>query len=108
VAYDIEAGHRVKRGCSFSFAIAEVESRVVPWTPDRSIHHESIRQRTAIVRADGARCKYLLALANQDYGLAIEVAQQRLVFCKVVEFYARPEIESGQRLRVVFSHFFVP
>ena len=64
-----------QRRRSYRFSCTEVESRVVPWTPDRLIHHQSLRQRTAVMCADGACREYLLALPHQNDRLIIEMAQ---------------------------------
>jgi hypothetical protein len=65
VTKDIEARHGVQRGRAFRFARVEVESRVVPWTPDRPVRHQSLRQRTAVMCADGTRRREdLLALGR--------------------------------------------
>jgi hypothetical protein len=91
---DMKGRYWIECGRAFGFAGAEVESRMVPRTPDRLAHHEPLRQRAAIVCAYGTRREYLFALTHHDHWLAIEVAQQGFIFCKSVVFNARPEIGS--------------
>jgi hypothetical protein len=65
---------------------------MVPRTSDCLTHHQSLIQRTAVVSADGAHRKYLIALPHQDNRFAVIVAQEWLVFGESVDGHARLEI----------------
>src|SRR6185369_9075012 len=62
VALDSEARNGVQRGSTLGLAGAQAESRVVPRAPNGFAHDQPFRQRTAVMRADGAGGKYILAL----------------------------------------------
>jgi hypothetical protein len=80
VALDSEARNGVQRGSTLGLAGAQAESRVVPRAPNGFAHDQPFRQRTAVMRADGAGGKYILALPHQHDCFIVNVAQKRHVF----------------------------
>jgi hypothetical protein len=94
-ALDREAGHGIERRRAYGFAREEVESGMVPRTPDCPTDDQPLIQRTAVVAADGTGCKYLIALPHQHNRFTIIVAQDWLVLDKCLDCYARLEVGSG-------------
>ena len=74
----------------------QVETSVVPWTANGLFDNEPLGKRTAVVRADGADCEYLVATAHEDRRLAMRMSQQALAFRELRQGHALRQVRSRE------------
>ena len=70
------ARERTEGGSAQSFACAQIEASVMPWTTDGVIDHETIGQRPAVMRACRADCEHLVPAAHQQHLLVAAMTDE--------------------------------
>ena len=88
------ARHRTQGRGAHGFSRPETEAGVMPRAAHRIIDHESVRERSAVMRAIGADREELITPARKQYGLLAHVSRKHAAIGEIINGDADCKIEA--------------
>ena len=100
---DAPAGDRVERRSAQGLAGAQAEARVMPGTTNRIADQQPVRERGAVVRAEGTDREQFLPAPRENHRLAAHVPGEHPAVADVRDWDARGEVRPRE-CRGSFGH----
>src|SRR2546423_7589336 len=78
--FNFPASHVIQGRCGNRLTRPQIETRMVPGTTHSTIHHQTFRQRPAIMCASRADCEEVVATSSDKDCFAKRMPQEHLAF----------------------------